>query len=67
MRKCGHPCIGLCGEPCPRLCRVCDKSKVEELFFGDEDEKDARFVGSFFFTVRVILSKVAWLSGNARR
>jgi len=25
MKKCRHPCIGLCGEPCPNLCRVCDK------------------------------------------
>ncbi|XP_052785302.1 NFX1-type zinc finger-containing protein 1-like [Mya arenaria] len=41
---CGHPCIGLCGEPCPTDCRVCDKQKVTEIFFGDEDEEDARFV-----------------------
>nr|XP_009860073.1 NFX1-type zinc finger-containing protein 1 isoform X1 [Ciona intestinalis] len=42
--KCGHPCIGLCGEPCPKLCRICDKAEVTEIFFGDEEEDDARFV-----------------------
>ena len=41
---CGHPCIGLCGEKCPKLCRVCNKVKVTEVFFGMEDEEDARFV-----------------------
>lgn len=41
--KCGHPCIGLCGEPCPKLCKECDKEKVTEIFFGDEDEDDARY------------------------
>lgn len=41
---CGHLCIGLCGEPCPHLCRICDKDLVSEIFFGDEDEEDARFV-----------------------
>ncbi|CAF0975352.1 unnamed protein product [Rotaria sordida] len=42
--KCGHYCIGICGEPCPRECRICDKHIVEEIFFGSEDEPDARFV-----------------------
>ena len=42
--KCGHPCIGLCGEECPNLCRVCNKNKVCEIFFGTEDEDDARFI-----------------------
>ena len=42
--KCGHDCIGLCGEPCPTDCRVCDRQKVTEIFFGDEDEPGARFV-----------------------
>lgn len=42
--KCGHPCIGLCGEPCPHLCRRCNREQVTEIFFGDEDEPDARFV-----------------------
>lgn len=42
--KCRHKCIGLCGEPCPNLCRICDKDKVTEIFFGTEDEHDARFI-----------------------
>ena len=41
---CGHPCIGLCGEVCPILCRICDKDKVMEIFFGSETEEDARFI-----------------------
>ena len=44
QKSCGHPCVGLCGEPCPKLCRVCDKAVLEEIFFGDEDEPDTRFV-----------------------
>ncbi|OCT76170.1 NFX1-type zinc finger-containing protein 1 [Xenopus laevis] len=44
LLKCKHPCIGLCGEPCPQKCRVCDAEEVTELFFGKEDEPDARFV-----------------------
>ncbi|XP_067125252.1 NFX1-type zinc finger-containing protein 1-like [Centruroides vittatus] len=42
--KCGHECIGLCGEPCPKLCRICNHDKVTEIFFGTEDEEDARFI-----------------------
>ena len=42
--KCRHPCIGLCTELCPLLCRVCNKDQVEEIFFGTEDDPDARFV-----------------------
>ncbi|KAF5286004.1 hypothetical protein FQR65_LT13001 [Abscondita terminalis] len=42
--RCGHPCVGLCGDPCPPLCRVCDRDELTEIFFGDEDEEDARFV-----------------------
>ena len=42
--KCGHPCIGLCGEKCPTKCRICDKDEVCEIFFGSEDEEDARFI-----------------------
>ncbi|XP_069608345.1 NFX1-type zinc finger-containing protein 1 [Ranitomeya imitator] len=42
--KCGHPCIGLCGEPCPKKCRECHKDEVNEIFFGFEDDDDARFV-----------------------
>lgn len=44
LKTCQHPCIGLCGEPCPTLCRECDKKSVTEIFFGDEDDPDARFV-----------------------
>ena len=44
LKKCGHPCIGLCGEPCPTKCRICDKDEVEEIFFGTEEEPEARFV-----------------------
>ncbi|XP_060086142.1 NFX1-type zinc finger-containing protein 1-like [Ylistrum balloti] len=42
--KCGHKCIGMCGEKCPSLCRVCNRDIVTEIFFGDEDEPDARFI-----------------------
>ncbi|CAF4022002.1 unnamed protein product [Adineta steineri] len=42
--KCGHYCIGICGEPCPKQCRICDKSVVQEILFGTEDEPDACFV-----------------------
>ena len=42
--ECGHPCIGLCGEDCPKLCRVCNGDQVKEVFFGTEDEDDARFI-----------------------
>uniref|UniRef100_A0A2K6NYD4 NFX1-type zinc finger-containing protein 1 n=1 Tax=Rhinopithecus roxellana TaxID=61622 RepID=A0A2K6NYD4_RHIRO len=41
---CGHPCIGLCGEPCPKKCRICHMDEVTQIFFGFEDEPDARFV-----------------------
>ena len=44
LLHCGHPCIGLCGERCPNLCRTCNPDKVNEIFFGKEDEPDARFV-----------------------
>ncbi|CAF4369011.1 unnamed protein product [Rotaria sp. Silwood2] len=42
--ECGHSCIGMCGEPCPRQCRICHKRIVQYIFFGTEDEPDARFV-----------------------
>ena len=42
--KCGHPCIGLCGEICPTKCRVCDRDEVCEIFFGNEEDEDARFI-----------------------
>ena len=44
LLRCRHPCIGLCGEPCPKKCRECHKDEVTEIFFGTEDEPDARFV-----------------------
>ena len=45
LLPCGHPCIGLCGEPCPAKCAVCNSDDPDfEVFFGPEDEKDARFV-----------------------
>ncbi|KAM4842523.1 NFX1-type zinc finger-containing protein 1 [Thomomys bottae] len=44
LLACGHPCIGLCGEPCPKKCRVCHLEEVTQIFFGYEDEPDARFV-----------------------
>ncbi|XP_015334920.1 NFX1-type zinc finger-containing protein 1 [Marmota marmota marmota] len=44
LLACGHPCIGLCGEPCPKKCRVCHLDEVTQIFFGYEDEPDARFV-----------------------
>ena len=44
LSRCGHPCIGLCGEICPKKCRVCDREEVGEIFFGTEDEPDARFI-----------------------
>ncbi|XP_008287693.1 NFX1-type zinc finger-containing protein 1 isoform X2 [Stegastes partitus] len=42
--NCGHPCIGLCGDKCPSKCRICDYDEVTEIFFGTEDEPDARFI-----------------------
>ncbi|XP_030067298.1 NFX1-type zinc finger-containing protein 1 [Microcaecilia unicolor] len=42
--ECGHPCIGLCGEPCPTKCRVCHHDEITQIFFGNEDEPDARYV-----------------------
>ncbi|XP_075772705.1 NFX1-type zinc finger-containing protein 1-like isoform X2 [Pelodiscus sinensis] len=41
---CSHPCAGLCGEPCPPKCRTCHRGELQEIFFGTEDEPDARFV-----------------------
>ncbi|KAM4740439.1 NFX1-type zinc finger-containing protein 1 isoform 2-T2 [Anableps anableps] len=42
--NCGHPCIGLCGDKCPTKCRFCDHDDVSEIFFGTEDEPEARFI-----------------------
>lgn len=44
LLSCGHPCIGFCGEPCPKQCRYCNSEIVKEIFFGTEDEDEARFV-----------------------
>lgn len=42
--KCNHPCIGICGEICPKICRICQKeNEVFEIFFGEEDNENARF------------------------
>ena len=39
-----HRCVGLCGEKCPRLCRICNKQELTEIFFGTEDTPRARFI-----------------------
>ena len=44
LLPCKHGCIGLCGEICPKKCRECHKDEVTEIFFGNEDEPEARFV-----------------------
>ncbi|NXR16107.1 ZNFX1 protein, partial [Semnornis frantzii] len=44
LLRCGHPCAGLCGEPCPTKCLVCDRKELTQIFFGFEDDPDARFV-----------------------
>ena len=44
LEKCGHRCAGLCGEPCPKKCLICDKDELTEIFFGNEDEENARFL-----------------------
>lgn len=41
---CGHNCIGFCGEKCPTLCRICNKTELTEIFFGNEDDEDAKYV-----------------------
>lgn len=41
---CGHPCVGFCGDDCPRLCRVCNKEELTEIFFGTEEDEEACFV-----------------------
>ncbi len=41
---CSHPCIGLCGDKCPNKCRICDHEEVTEIFFGTEDDPEARFI-----------------------
>lgn len=56
-----HLCIGVCGEDCIDICRICDPEKfaeIQEIFFGTEEEEDARFVRlkdcSHVFEVSVI-------------
>ena len=44
LLRCDHQCIGMCGEPCPKVCRICNEEEVTAIFFGTEDEPDARFV-----------------------
>lgn len=44
LRKCKHRSIGVCGEKTPRLCCICNKDEVEEIFFGNEDAEGARFI-----------------------
>ncbi|XP_072013999.1 LOW QUALITY PROTEIN: NFX1-type zinc finger-containing protein 1-like [Amphiura filiformis] len=39
-----HPCIGICGEPCPKSCRICNREEVTEVFFGSEEDSDAKFI-----------------------
>jgi hypothetical protein len=42
----------MCGEECPELCRVCNPERfdpdsenaVNTIFFGTEDDPDARFI-----------------------
>ncbi|XP_014212352.1 NFX1-type zinc finger-containing protein 1-like [Copidosoma floridanum] len=42
--RCNHPCIGFCGEPCPSKCRICNKAELSEIFLGNEDDPNARFI-----------------------
>ncbi|XP_018613052.2 NFX1-type zinc finger-containing protein 1-like [Scleropages formosus] len=42
--QCQHRCIGMCGEPCPDKCRICNAEEVQEIFFGNEMDPEARFV-----------------------
>lgn len=44
LEKCGHQSIGVCGEESLQLCRICDKNIVQDIFFGTEEENDARFI-----------------------
>lgn len=42
--ECEHPCIGICGEACLKVCKVCEpENETFEVFFGFEDEENARF------------------------
>lgn len=44
IRKCNHECIGICGEKVPRTCRLCNSEELCNIFFGNEDEKNAQFI-----------------------
>ncbi|CAG0882921.1 unnamed protein product [Darwinula stevensoni] len=45
IKKCDHPCIGLCGEPCPPQCKICNAEELAEFqIYGNEADEDARFV-----------------------
>jgi hypothetical protein len=69
-KSCLNIGIGICGEPCPRQCRICNKHIVQEIFFGSEDEPDARFVflpdcrhlGMFFKTYSTFFCKLLFLN-----
>lgn len=45
--KCGHGCLGLCGELCPDICKVCNPENMPEIFFGHEEDEDARYVDDY--------------------
>lgn len=66
LLKCGHKCIGICGEPCPRLCRVCDRTKVTKIYFGTERDEKAKFV--FLFDCKHLLESTGldnWIKTNS--
>ncbi|CAG0880042.1 unnamed protein product [Darwinula stevensoni] len=45
IKKCNHPCIGLCGEPCPPICRICNPEELADLkIYKNETDTDARFL-----------------------
>lgn len=47
IKKCGHQCMGLCGETCLDICRICGGPHWDEassIFFGQEDNEEARFI-----------------------
>ncbi|XP_077298494.1 NFX1-type zinc finger-containing protein 1-like [Arctopsyche grandis] len=44
VMKCGHKCLGLCGEQCLDICKICKPEEFPQVFFGDEDDEDAKFI-----------------------
>ncbi|KAG8185044.1 hypothetical protein JTE90_017065 [Oedothorax gibbosus] len=44
LLKCEHPCIGFCGEPCPAECKICDKDKIEAIYFSSQVKIESRFI-----------------------